>query len=136
MDKRIWRAIALALATILVSLSLIVGQTLKASAVDSSERLVAQVTSISQLSDVEESDYYFQAAQSLIELYACFLGYPDKSLRPNRPIVRAELVALVQSCVDVVDGLAADGRPADAGDLNKVRRRLDAISAAVKKVQR
>ncbi|MBW4690616.1 MAG: S-layer homology domain-containing protein [Lyngbya sp. HA4199-MV5] len=136
MDKRVWKMIALTLATILVSLSLIVGQALKAAAVDPPERLVTQITSASQFEDIKESDYYFDAARSLIEQYGCFAGYPDRSLRPNRPIVRVELVALVQSCLDVVDGLAASVRPADADGLNRVRRRLDAISAAVKKVQR
>lgn len=37
----------------------------------------AQVTSVSQLSDVQPTDWAFQALQSLVERYGCIAGYPD-----------------------------------------------------------
>ena len=37
---------------------------------------VAQVTSVSQLSDVQPTDWAFQALQSLVERYGCIAGYP------------------------------------------------------------
>jgi hypothetical protein len=36
-----------------------------------------QVTSVSQLSDVQPTDWAFQALQSLVERYGCIAGYPD-----------------------------------------------------------
>jgi len=36
-----------------------------------------QVTSVSQLSDVQPTDWAFQALQSLVERYGCVTGYPD-----------------------------------------------------------
>ncbi|XGV95777.1 MAG: hypothetical protein ACAF41_23925 [Leptolyngbya sp. BL-A-14] len=136
MDKHVWKIIALTLATILVSLSLIVGQTLKATAGDPSERLVAQITSVSQLEDVKQSDYYYEALRSLTETYGCFSANPDGTFRKDRPIVRAELVGSVQSCLDTMSESSAADREGTALQLKDVRRRLDAISAAVKQVQR
>ncbi len=44
--------------------------------VDSNSAL-SQVTSVSQLSDVQPTDWAFQALQSLVERYGCIAGYPD-----------------------------------------------------------
>ncbi len=41
---------------------------------------MAQVTSVSQLSDVKPTDWAFQALQSLVERYGCIVGYPDKNI--------------------------------------------------------
>jgi hypothetical protein len=43
-----------------------------------------QVTSVSQLSDVQPTDWAFQALQSLVERYGCIAGYPDGTYRGNR----------------------------------------------------
>lgn len=43
-----------------------------------------QVTSISQLSDVQPTDWAFQALQSLVERYGVIAGYPDGTYRGNR----------------------------------------------------
>jgi len=41
---------------------------------------MAQITSVSQLSDVQPTDWAFQALQSLVERYV-IAGYPDSSFR-------------------------------------------------------
>lgn len=43
-----------------------------------------QVTSVSQLSDVQPTDWAFQALQSLVERYGCIAGYPNGTYRGNR----------------------------------------------------
>ncbi|MGL6284540.1 MAG: hypothetical protein ACRC2J_19215, partial [Microcoleaceae cyanobacterium] len=45
--------------------------------VDSDLNILDQVTSVSQLSDVQPTDWAFQALQSLVERYGCIAGYPD-----------------------------------------------------------
>lgn len=40
-----------------------------------------QVTSVSQLSDVQPTDWAFQALQSLVERYGCIAGYPDGTVQ-------------------------------------------------------
>lgn len=47
-----------------------------------------QFTSVSQLSDVQPTDWAFQALQSLIERYGVIAGYPDGTYRGNRAITR------------------------------------------------
>jgi len=42
---------------------------------------MAQITSVSQLSDVQPTDWAFQALQSLVERYGVIAGYPDSSFR-------------------------------------------------------
>ncbi|MFO5528542.1 MAG: hypothetical protein ACLBM1_12070, partial [Cuspidothrix sp.] len=39
--------------------------------------IISQVTSVSQLSDVQPGDWAFQALQSLVERYGCMAGYPN-----------------------------------------------------------
>ncbi len=55
--------------------------------------LEGQVTSVSQLKDVQPTDWAFQALQSLIERYGVIAGYPDGMFRGNRAITRYEFAA-------------------------------------------
>ena len=50
------------------------------------EEIVSQVTSVSQLSDVQPNDWAFQALQSLVERYGCIAGYPNGTYRGNRAL--------------------------------------------------
>ncbi|MBD1861538.1 MULTISPECIES: iron uptake porin [Trichocoleus] len=70
---------------------------------------VAQVTSVSQLSDVQPTDWAFQALQSLVERYGCIAGYPDGTYRGNRAMTRYEFAAGLNSCMDRVNELIAAG---------------------------
>jgi hypothetical protein len=46
--------------------------------------LEGQVTSVSQLKDVQPTDWAFQALQSLVERYGALAGYPDGTF-PGQP---------------------------------------------------
>jgi Carbohydrate-selective porin, OprB family/S-layer homology domain len=67
----------------------------------------AQVTSVSQLSDVKPTDWAFQALQSLVERYGCIAGYPDRTYRGNRAMTRYEFAAGLNACMDRVNELIA-----------------------------
>lgn len=69
------------------------------------EEPMAQVTSVSQLKDVQPNDWAFQALQSLVERYGCIAGYPDSSYRGNRALTRYEFAAGVNACLDRVNEL-------------------------------
>ncbi len=71
------------------------------------ENPLAQVTSVSQLSDVRPTDWAFQALQSLVERYGCIAGYPDKTFRGNRALTRYEFAAGLNACLDRVNELIA-----------------------------
>lgn len=66
-----------------------------------------QVTSVSQLSDVQPTDWAFQALQSLVERYGCIAGYPDGTYRGNRALTRYEFAAGLNACLDRVNELIA-----------------------------
>ncbi len=77
---------------------------------------IAQITSVSQLSDVRPTDWAFQALQSLVERYGCIAGYPDGTYRGNRALTRDEFAAGLNTCLDRVNELIA------AGTSNLVRK--------------
>ena len=74
---------------------------------NSQEQAVSQVTSVSQLSDVQPGDWAFQALQSLVERYGCIAGYPNGTYRGNRALSRYEFAAGLNACLDRVNELIA-----------------------------
>jgi Carbohydrate-selective porin, OprB family/S-layer homology domain len=107
----------------------------------------AQVTSVSQLSDVRPTDWAFQALQSLVERYGCIAGYPDRTYRGNRAMTRYEFAAGLNACMDRVNELIA-ASTADmatkedlatlqkmqeefAAELAEIRGKVDAVEAKV-----
>lgn len=112
---------------------------------------LAQVTSVSQLSDVQPTDWAFQALQSLVERYGCIVGYPDSTYRGNRPLTRYEFAAGLNACLDRVNELIATAtselvRKEDlvtiqrlqedfAGELASIRGRVDFLEANVAELE-
>ncbi|MEH2263684.1 iron uptake porin [Nostoc sp.] len=76
---------------------------------------LAQVTSVSQLSDVQPTDWAFQALQSLVERYGCIAGYPNQTYRANRAMTRYEFAAGLNACLERINELIATA----TGDLVK-----------------
>ncbi|MEP0979564.1 iron uptake porin [Leptolyngbya sp. FACHB-17] len=68
---------------------------------------MGQVTSVSQLSDVQPTDWAFQALQSLVERYGCIAGYPDRTFRGNRATTRYEFAAGLNACLSRINELIA-----------------------------
>lgn len=107
--------------------------------------LSGQVTSVSQLSDVQPTDWAFQALQSLVERYGCIAGYPDGTYRGNRAMTRYEFAAGVNACLDRVNELITAGladkvsrddllvlqrlQEQFAAELATLRGRVDALEA-------
>uniref|UniRef100_A0A7C3KF50 SLH domain-containing protein n=1 Tax=Oscillatoriales cyanobacterium SpSt-418 TaxID=2282169 RepID=A0A7C3KF50_9CYAN len=68
---------------------------------------LSQVTAVSQLTDVQPSDWAFQALQSLVERYGCIVGYPDQTYRGNRTLTRFEFAVGLNACLDKIQELIA-----------------------------
>ena len=66
-----------------------------------------QVTSVSQLTDIDPSHWAFQALQSLVERYGCIEGYPERTYRGNRALSRYEFAAGLNACLDRIQELIA-----------------------------
>ncbi|MEH2458761.1 iron uptake porin [Nostoc sp.] len=72
---------------------------------------MSQVTSVSQFSDVQPTDWAFQALQSLVERYGCIAGYPNGTYRGNRAITRYEFAAGLNACLSRINELIATATP-------------------------
>ncbi len=66
---------------------------------------LAQVTSVSELSDVQPTDWAFQALQTLAERYGCIAGYSDSTYRGNRALTRYEFAAGLNACLNRINEL-------------------------------
>lgn len=98
---------------------------------------VAQVTSVSQLSDVQPTDWAFQALQSLVERYGVIAGYPDGSFRGNRAMTRYEFAAGLNAALDRVNELIAAGsadsvRKEDLATLQRLQEEFTAELATLR----
>ncbi|WP_026735904.1 iron uptake porin [Fischerella sp. PCC 9605] len=66
-----------------------------------------QVNSVSQLSDVNPTDWAFAALQSLVERYGCIAGYPNRTYGGDRAMTRYEFAAGLHACLDRIKELIA-----------------------------
>ena len=112
---------------------------------------MSQINSVSQFTDVQPTDWAFQALQSLVERYGCIAGYPNSTYRGNRALTRYEFAAGLNACLDRVneliasatsdvlsqDDLAALGRLQNefSAELATLRGRVDALEASTAKVE-
>jgi SLT domain-containing protein len=69
-----------------------------------------QVTSVSQLSDVQPTDWAFQALQLLVERYGIIAGYPDSTFRGNRAMTRYEFAAGLNAALNRINEVVASGK--------------------------
>ena len=91
---------------------------------------LAQVTSVSELSDVQPGDWAFTALQRLVEEYGCLEGYPDRTFRGNRALTRYEFAAGLNACLDVIVQLVGDG--GDLAEINRLQQEFATELAAVR----
>ncbi|YAF98303.1 MAG: iron uptake porin [Nodularia sp. CChRGM 3473] len=63
------------------------------------DTLPEQVTSVNQLTDVQPTDWAFQALQALVDRYDCIVGYPDQKFQGNRSITRYEFAVGLNACL-------------------------------------
>ncbi|TFI53368.1 hypothetical protein BLD44_014440 [Mastigocladus laminosus UU774] len=102
-----------------------------------SSNKLAQVNSVSQLSDVQPNDWAFQALQSLVERYGCIAGYPNGTYRGDRPMTRYEFAAGLNACLDRVNELIATATASlvtkeDLATLQKLQEEFSAELATLR----
>jgi hypothetical protein len=88
---------------------------------------LAQVTSVAELSDVQPTDWAYQALQSLVEQYGCIQGYPDRTFRGSAALTRYEFAAGLNACLDVISQLVATGiNPEDLATIRRLQEEFQA----------
>lgn len=119
----VWLCLLVSISVSLLSSKAIGGEALAIAPTKIENKAMAQVTSVSQLSDVQPTDWAFQALQSLVERYGCIAGYPDSTplappyrgedkeiffyFRGNRALTRYEFAAGLNACLERVNELIA-----------------------------
>lgn len=98
---------------------------------------IGQVTSVSQLKDVQPTDWAFQALQSLVERYGVIAGYPDGTFRGNRAMTRYEFAAGLNAALDRVNELINSGsgnivRREDVTTLQRLQQEFGAEIASIR----
>ena len=108
---------------------------------------LAQVTSVSELSDVRPSDWAFTALQRLVEEYGCIEGFPNRTYRGNQAMTRYEFAAGLNACLDVIVQLIGTNITAEElatirrlqeefqSELATLRGRVDALEADVAELE-
>ncbi|ABB34601.1 iron uptake porin [Synechococcus sp. CC9605] len=71
---------------------------------------VDQVTTVTGFSDVQPTDWAYQALKRLVEGYGCVAGYPDSGFRGNRSISRYEAAALLNACLERISAITDEIR--------------------------
>ncbi|MEL6165468.1 MAG: iron uptake porin, partial [Cyanobacteria bacterium J06628_3] len=124
--KNIWKSLfvspSVLVATLILSAASVAAETLTISE-NTQEEALGQVTSVSQFSDVQPTDWAFQALQSLVERYGCIAGYPNSTFRGNRALTRFEFAAGLNACLDRMNELIAVATSnVGTGDLSTIKR--------------
>jgi len=112
---------------------------------------ISQITAVSQLNDVNPTDWAFQSLKSLVERYGCIEGYPNKTFLGNKATTRYEFAAGLNACLEKVNELitAANSDKVTkedlatltklqeefATELATLRGRTDALEAKVKELE-
>lgn len=107
---------------------------------------VSQIPSVSQLWDVQPTDWAFGALQSLVERYGCLSGYPDGTYRGNRALTRYEFAAALNTCLEGILSMTDPFHPKDFAVLERLRAeftnelaafagRVDALETRTRKLE-
>nr|WP_290223449.1 iron uptake porin [Trichocoleus desertorum] len=80
---------------------------------DTSDPAMAQVNSVSELSDVQPTDWAYQALKSLVERYGVVTGYPDGTFRGRRSLTRYEFAAILNAVFAEINDSITGGRRTD-----------------------
>ena len=151
--KQIWKTLLISpsvlIATVILNATSVAAQT-SVTSENIQEKTLGQVTSVSQFTDVQPTDWAFQALQSLVERYGCIAGYPNNTYRGNRALTRYEFAAGLNACLDRVNELIAVATTnVSSGDLSTIKRlqsefsselatlrgRVDAVEAKTAKLE-
>jgi hypothetical protein len=97
-----------------------------------------QATSVTQFSDVQPSDWAYQALSNLVERYGCVAGYPNGTYGGGKAMTRYEAAALLNACLDRVTEVTDELQRLSkefSEELLVIRGRVDKLEAKVGQLQ-
>ena len=93
-----------------------------------------QVTSVTQFSDVQPTDWANQALSNLVETYGCVAGYPNGTFKGGQAMTRYVAAALLNACLDRVTEVTDELKRLMAEfekELAVLKGRVDGLEAKV-----
>ncbi|MEA5468224.1 iron uptake porin, partial [Spirulina sp. 06S082] len=99
---------ALCTASSAIAIEILPIDSIDGEAIDSLETdPLAELTSVQQLSDVEPTDWAYEALNSLMERYGIIAGYPDLTFRGDRVLSRYEFAAALNALTSRLEDILA-----------------------------
>lgn len=96
------------------------------------EDTMGQLRSVNELSDVQPTDWAYEALRNLVEKYGCIVGYPDRTFRGNRALTRYEFAAGVNACLEAITAqIQPGGNFVTREDLATLERLLNEFQAEI-----
>ncbi len=86
------------------------------------EDTLSQITNVSELRDIQPTDWAYEALKSLVERYGCIVGYPDRTFRGDRALSRWEFAAGLNACLNTMERLLQENVAVLRTDLDKLKR--------------
>lgn len=118
MLKRQWKALGIGILVVLISLATIIAPAVLRSPAFAQQQDFPKkrVTSVSQITDIEPSDPYFNALENLVERYGCISVSPEGRFQPEAPLTRGQAAIFVDSCLRkfaelIETGVIIPGKP-------------------------
>ncbi|HEY9808211.1 MAG TPA: iron uptake porin [Halomicronema sp.] len=90
---------------------------------------MGQLSNVNTLSDVQPTDWAYEALRNLVEKYGCIAGYPDQTFRGNRALTRYEFAAGVNACLEAITGQITPTGGVTREDLAVLERLLSEFQA-------
>ena len=82
------------------------------------------------LSDVQPTDWAYQAIVNLNTKYGCLVGFPDGTFRGGEPATRDQMAALVNHCLDNISAFTSAEDAKLAAALRATNGRVTALEVA------
>mgnify|MGYP006420570563 CR=1 FL=1 len=92
-------------------------------------------TSVDELSDVQPTDWAYEALQSLIDRYEIDLGYPDGMFRGDRAMTRYEFAAALNEVAKTIEQLQASEQEVAREDLATLARLQRTYASALESLR-
>lgn len=96
---------------------------------------LSQVTSVWELSDIQPTDWAFQALQFLADHYNCLAAYPDGTNRGDRELTRYEFAVSLNACFLKLRDTVAIKNLATVEDLATLQRLLEEFATELEAVE-
>lgn len=83
---------------------------------------ISQVNSVTQLRDVQPTDWAYEALKNLVEQYGVIQGYPDGTFRGTKSLSRYEFAAALNTALEKVNQTFLSGGNVSKNDLETLEK--------------